>query len=94
MPACQSAMLTFRRRLPAPHQPRPLRPAFPLTSRPVANMLSMVRVAAALENSWRLNPGSPTRLPAVIGSHRPMGPASTALLGPWIGSASPPAPIG
>ena len=76
-------MLTFRRRFkasapaPAPEAGFPILPAGP-----VADMLPTVRVAAAArEFTWRLNPGSPTRLPSGIGSHRPIGPASHSSIG-------------
>ena len=45
-------MLTFRRRLPAPAPAPAPEAGFPLLrAAPVANMLSLVRVAAAPENS-------------------------------------------
>lgn len=57
--ALRSAMLTFRRRLPAPAPAPAPEAGFPrLRAAAVADMLPTRRVAAAAELTWQLNPPS------------------------------------
>lgn len=59
IPGGKSAMLTFRRRLPAPAPARAPEAGFPrFRATAAADMLPTVRAAAAARAlTWRLNPG-------------------------------------
>lgn len=82
-PARRSAMLTFRRRLPAPAPARAPEAGFPrFRDTAVADMLPTECVAGtggAL--TWRPTPGGPATLCSGIGPLRPAGPAPHGSIG-------------
>lgn len=84
-PGRGNAMLTFRRRLPAPAPARAPEAGFPrFRVTAVADMLPAGRVAgAAGALTWRLKPGGLATLRALIGPHCPAGPASRGSFGPF-----------